>query len=80
MQAPSAVAEAWCAEFDTLYVEDRAFTLAMHPQIIGRGSRLLALEKLIEHIQAHPNVWFARMDEAAEAIRPALEQAADRAA
>lgn len=76
MQAPSAVAEAWCAEFDTLYAEDRAFTLAMHPQIIGRGSRLIALETLIRHVQAHPNVWFARMDEAAEAIRPALEHAA----
>ena len=80
MQAPSAVAEAWCAEFDTLYAEDRAFTLAMHPQIIGRGSRLIALEKLIAHIQGHAGVWFARMDEAAEAIRPALEQAAERAA
>jgi peptidoglycan-N-acetylglucosamine deacetylase len=80
MQAPSAVAEAWCAEFDTLYAEDRAFTLAMHPQIIGRGSRLRALETLIEHILEHDRVWFARMDHAADAIRPALEQAADRAA
>ena len=55
------------------------FTLAMHPQIIGRGSRLIALETLIQHIRGHENVWFARMDRAAEAIRPALEQAADRA-
>ncbi len=75
MQAPSAVAEAWCAEFDTLYAEDRAFTLAMHPQITGRGSRLKALETLIRHILAHDGVWFARMDHAAEAIRPSLEQA-----
>ncbi len=75
LQAPSAVAEAWCAEFDTLYAEDRAFTLAMHPQLIGRGSRLIALTRLIEHIQSHDNVWFARCDEVAEAIRPALEAA-----
>lgn len=80
MQAPSAVAEAWCAEFDTLYAEDRAFTLAMHPQIIGRGSRLVALERLIRHIQGHQGVWFARMDRVAEAIRPRLAQAAERAA
>lgn len=80
MQAPSVVVEAWCAEFDTLYAEDRAFTLAMHPQIIGRGSRLVALERLIRHVRAHPNVWFARMDRVAEAIRPALEQAPERAA
>ncbi len=76
MQAPSAVCEAWCAEFDTLYAEDRAFTLAMHPQIIGRGSRLVALDRLIRHILEHDNVWFARCDQVAEAIRPALRQAA----
>lgn len=75
LQAPSAVAEAWCAEFDTLYAEDRAFTLAMHPQLIGRGSRLVALTRLIDHIQSHDNVWFARCDEVAEAIRPTLEAA-----
>lgn len=79
MQAPSAVTEAWCAEFDTLYREDRAFTLAMHPQIIGRGSRLIALEKLLDHIVAHDNVWLARCDEVAEAVRPRLAADADAA-
>lgn len=74
LQAPSAALEAWKAEFDTLYAEDRAFTLAMHPQIIGRGSRLVALEGLIQYIQGHSNVWFAPCREVAEAIRPALEQ------
>ena len=72
MQAPAAVLEAWKAEFDTLYRERRAFTLAMHPQIIGRGSRLVALEGLIRYIQEHRGVWFGRCDEVAEAIRPAL--------
>lgn len=80
LQPASAALETWKAEFDTLYREDRAFTLAMHPQIIGRGSRLVALEGLIEHIRAHPGVWFARCDEVAEAIRPTLEaQAPGRA-
>jgi peptidoglycan/xylan/chitin deacetylase (PgdA/CDA1 family) len=72
MQAPSAVLEAWTAEFDTLYAENRAFTLAMHPQIIGRGSRIVALEGLIRHILRHDRIWFARCDEVAEAIRPTL--------
>ena len=75
LQPPSAALESWCAEFDTLYREDRAFTLAMHPQIIGRGSRLVALEGLIQHALGHPGVWFARCDEVAEAIRPALQKA-----
>jgi len=80
LQAPSAVLEAWRAEFDTLYREDRAFTLAMHPQLIGRGSRLVALEGLIRHAQSHDGVWFARCDEVAAAIRPALRAAAGASA
>ncbi len=45
----------------------------MHPQIIGRPSRLVALEGLIQHIVAKPKVWFARCDEVAEAVRPILQ-------
>ena len=74
LQPPSAALESWIAEFDTLYREDRAFTLAMHPQIIGRGSRLVALEGLIQHILKHRGVWFARCDQVAEAIRPSLRE------
>ncbi len=72
MQAPEAVFQAWKAEFDMIYAENGAFSLAMHPQIIGRPSRLKVLEALIEHISAQPNVWFARCDEVAEAVRPLL--------
>ena len=73
LQPPSAALESWRAEFDTLYAEDRAFTLAMHPQIIGRGSRLVALEGLIQYIKGHPGTWFARCDEVATAVRPQLQ-------
>ncbi len=72
MQTPSGVLEAWQLEFDVLYLEDRQFTLAMHPQIIGRPSRLWVLEQLIRHIQARPGIWFSRCDAVAEALRPAL--------
>ncbi len=72
MQAPSAVLEAWKHEFDALYREQGQFMLAMHPQIIGRPSRLVVLERLIEHIRAHDDVWFARCDEVAETVRPLL--------
>lgn len=78
MHPPSAVLEAWIDEFDTLYREDRQFMLAMHPQIIGRPSRITMLERLIRHIRSHPNVWFARCDEVADAVRPALAAAGGR--
>jgi len=32
------------------------------------------LEKLIKHIMSHPNVWFARCDQVAEAVRPYLKE------
>ncbi len=32
----------------------------MHPQIIGRRSRLLMLEKLINDIRRRPGIWWAR--------------------
>lgn len=75
LQAPSAVLEAWKAEFDVLYAEDRMMMLAMHPQIIGQPSRLKVLEGLIEHALKHPNVWIGRCDEMVEDMRPALETA-----
>ena len=72
MMAPSAVLEAWKAEFDGIYREGGAYVLAMHPQIIGRHSRLQMLDQLIQYIKRHPRVWFARCDEVASAARDRL--------
>ena len=78
MQPPSSVLEGWTAEFDMLYAEQRQFMLAMHPEIIGRPSRISMLERLIKHILGHPKVWFTRCDAAAEALRPILKAEAVR--
>lgn len=72
MQAPSAVLEAWKAEFDTLHAERRMMMVGMHPQLIGQPSRLVALEGLIEHALRH-DVWIGRCDEMVADMRPALE-------
>ena len=80
MQAPAGVLEAWIAEFDMLYAEEGQFCLAMHPQIIGRPSRLFILERLIRHIAEHPKAWFARCDQVAEVVRPILQGRRDAAA
>ncbi len=58
MMPPSAVFEHWSAEFDQLYREKKAFVLAMHPQIIGRPSRITLLERLINHIRQHESCAF----------------------
>jgi peptidoglycan/xylan/chitin deacetylase (PgdA/CDA1 family) len=77
MAAPSAVLESWTLEFDGLAAEQgRSFVLAMHPQVIGRPSRLWVLERLIEHARGNPRTWFARCDDLAERARAAAAQAA----
>lgn len=62
MFPPSAVLEQWKAEFDGLYAEGdgRVYVLTMHPQIIGRTSRMSMLEDLISYIKSLPGVTFYR--------------------
>ena len=36
-----------------------------HPRFSGRPARVLALEKLVEHAEAAPGIWFARCEEVA---------------
>ncbi|RMF90340.1 MAG: polysaccharide deacetylase [Nitrospinota bacterium] len=72
MAAPSAVLETWQREFDGLYAANKCFVLVMHPQIIGRPSRIQILEALIRYIRGHAGVWFARCDQVVEAIKDTL--------
>jgi peptidoglycan/xylan/chitin deacetylase (PgdA/CDA1 family) len=62
--SPAKVYEIWSSEFDGAYASEGAFILTMHPQIIGRWHRIQMLEKLLQYIQGHPGVWFARCTEA----------------
>ncbi|HXN86789.1 MAG TPA: polysaccharide deacetylase [Candidatus Binataceae bacterium] len=73
LSSPSAVYEIWAGDFDYLYdrLGEGVYTLTMHPQVIGRGHRLLMLEKLIEHIRSRPGVTFATMSEVAIEFRRA---------
>lgn len=54
LRAPSAVEEMWRGDFDyaTANSPDGIFNLTLHPQVIGRGNRMLMLERLLAHIQA----------------------------
>jgi peptidoglycan-N-acetylglucosamine deacetylase len=72
MMPPSFVFEHWAAEFETLYLERKCFVLAMHPQIIGRPSRISLLERLIRHVRQFPGVWIARCDEVARSLAEKL--------
>lgn len=71
LSAPSKVEEIWRGEFDYLYQEvpGGVFTLTMHPQVIGRGHRMLMLERLIGYFQGHTDVQFTTLSNAAGNFR-----------
>ena len=70
LSAPSKVEEIWLGEFDAMrrYEPDGVFTLTMHPQVIGRGHRLLMLERLIATLK-EANAEFVTLGTAAERWR-----------
>lgn len=73
LAAPSRMYEIWSGDFDYLYdrLGSGTFILTMHPQSIGRGHRLLMLERLVEYIRSKPGVVFKTMREVATEFRRA---------
>jgi len=65
ISTPSKVFDIWYSEFIGLYKRNRCFTLTMHPQLIGRASRIDMLERLVQEMLKWPGVWFARPREVA---------------
>jgi peptidoglycan/xylan/chitin deacetylase (PgdA/CDA1 family) len=73
MSAPSAVVESWQREYDGISGEAGThFMLGMHPQVIGRHSRLWALEQTIQHILESGTGEFMTCAAYADRVRPAL--------
>ncbi|MGK9283509.1 polysaccharide deacetylase family protein [Sinorhizobium meliloti] len=71
-RTPAEVFELWKGEFDFASTIDRGvFTLTMHPQIIGRGTRIAMLAKLIDHMKATPGTAFSSVADAALSWRAA---------
>jgi peptidoglycan-N-acetylglucosamine deacetylase len=61
--------ETWLGEFDSALGERRLVTYTMHPEVIGRGYRFLALQRLIEEMRERAGVWFATHAEVAALYR-----------
>ena len=73
LSAASKVEEIWREEFDYMHrsVPGGVLTLTMHPQVIGRGHRMLMLERLIAYYRGHEGVRFATLAQVAEEFRAA---------
>ena len=57
--------------FDCLYAEGVAgspkmLSIGLHCRLIGRPGRVMALQRFLDHAQAHEGVWFARRIDIAE--------------
>jgi peptidoglycan-N-acetylglucosamine deacetylase len=67
--SPSVWFESWMAEFESALRERRLVTYTMHPEVVGRGYRLLYLDRLIGEMKARAKVWFATHAQVAELVR-----------
>ncbi len=66
---PMDVFSIWAAEFEKAYEEGTLLVLTMHPKYIGHRSRMVMLEKLIEHMRSFNKVWFATHEEIARYVK-----------
>lgn len=57
----------WKAEFREIYAEGGLFTLAMHPQAIGRPSRMALLREMLDYISTFDDVFYGTGLEIAKA-------------
>jgi len=60
------VLDIWSEEFEGLYDEGALMTIVMHPQVMGRPSRVRMLGRLIKKIKKRGKVWIAKPIEVAE--------------
>ncbi|MBI3561525.1 MAG: allantoinase PuuE [Gammaproteobacteria bacterium] len=55
--------------FDTLYAEGidspKMLSIGLHGRLAGRPARIAALERFLDHVQRHPQVWICRRIEIA---------------
>ena len=79
IQAAGSVETIWREEFDGICALSGHFILTMHPQVIGRPSRVALLDQFIGHIRSRPDVWIATCAEVARHAQKILPKARESA-
>ena len=67
MSSQNKVYEIWHAECEGAFDDGGFLSIVMHPQVIGRRSRMAMLERLVRDLLERREVWFATHLEVAEA-------------
>jgi peptidoglycan/xylan/chitin deacetylase (PgdA/CDA1 family) len=65
IQSAGHVLEIWKEEFASIHARGGLYDLCMHPQLIGRPSRIDMLGELVRYMRRFPGVWFAQAGEVA---------------
>jgi peptidoglycan-N-acetylglucosamine deacetylase len=79
IQTTATVETIWREEFDGICALGGHFILTMHPQVIGRPSRVALLDRFIGHIQTRSDVWIATCGEVAHYAQTTLPKAKESA-
>jgi peptidoglycan/xylan/chitin deacetylase (PgdA/CDA1 family) len=62
-KSPREVREIWQAEFDALHSENSLFVLTMHPECVGRASRITMFREFAQYMRSKSGVWFTTAGE-----------------
>jgi peptidoglycan-N-acetylglucosamine deacetylase len=79
IQTTAAVETIWREEFDGICALGGHFILTMHPQVIGRPSRVALLDRFIGHIRSRSDVWIATCGEVARHAQKIMPRAKESA-
>jgi peptidoglycan/xylan/chitin deacetylase (PgdA/CDA1 family) len=69
LPSPELIFNVYRDEFDMAYDEGTMFMLTMHPHVVGHRSRMAHLDRLIQHMKARPDVWFATAEQIANYVK-----------
>lgn len=70
LRSASDVYENWRADFDYMrrHLDWGVYTITFHPQVIGRGHRMILLEKLVKYFRSFSNVRFSALIDVARQL------------
>jgi peptidoglycan-N-acetylglucosamine deacetylase len=71
LPSPEAVYQIYKDEFDVAYDERTMVIITLHPHVSGHRSRLTQIERLIAYMKSKPGVWFATLEQIANAVKAA---------
>ncbi len=70
LPSPEAVYNIYKDEFDVAYDERTMVIITLHPHVSGHRSRLMQIDRLVSYMKSKPGVWFATLEQIADAVRP----------